>query len=333
MPSSRSCALLLAVLPLLATACDLTKPKVPGAEQRVAARQKAEARRLRQACGSAETYDRLKALAFDQANSLQAGRTRILDRVQANATVRMENPVAVSHDPTLDVTVCRGRLVLDLPPGVEDAFNGARQLKADIEYAAQAAADDSGLVYQMKGAEPVIYRLAALTLPAATGDAALAGTGDPTPPAAAAARTLPVGGFADAAPAPVPAGPAPRPRPVERPIAPPPPRPVERPVPAEPMSRPAEIAGAARPSFDCGRVTGRVLRAICADPSLAALDRRMSSQFYAALASGGPETRAELRSSRDRFLRFRDRCADAACIAQSYRDRMTEIRDLATGER
>lgn len=328
MPASRSSVLLLA-LPLFATGCDWTKPKVPGAEQRVAARQRAEARRLRQACGSAETYDRLKALAFDQANSLQAGRTRILDRVQANATVRMENPVAVSRDETLDVTVCRGRLVLDLPPGVEDAFNGARQLKADIEYSAQAAADGSGLVYQMKGAEPVIYRLAALTLPAAAGGTALASAG--TVPAPAAPAALPAGTDSPAAPVTPRPAPTPLPQPIERPTTPPPPRPVQRVAPVTQPAAPAEAVGTARPSFDCGRVTGRVLRLICADPSLAALDRRMSSQFYAALADGDGGTRTALRASRDRFLRFRDRCPDAACIAQSYRDRMAEIRDIADG--
>jgi len=68
---------------------------------------------------------------------------------------------------------------------------------------------------------------------------------------------------------------------------------------------------------------------VCADPALAAKDRRMSSAFYASLAGGDGETRAALRTSRDRFLRFRNRCTTTTCVAQSYDDRMDEIRDIA----
>ena len=321
-------------------ACDWTKPKVPDAEQRGAQRKQADARRLRQACGSAETYDRLKAFVFDEANRLKAGRTAMLDRVEANTTVRMEDPVAVSRDEQLDVTVCRGRLVLDLPPGVEDAFNGARQLKAEVEYAAQAAADGSGLVYQMKAAEPIIYRLATLTLPAAGTDTAVASTSVPapaspeTPPAAASTDTAVASIASPPRPAPRPE-PASPPRPASRPEPAPPPRarPPRDDPPAprveEPAPLPASRERAEAPSFSCARVTGRVLRTICGDASLSALDRRMSSSFYAALADSDPGTRATLRASRDRFLRYRDRCPTSACIAQTYQDRMAEIRDIA----
>ena len=34
--------------------------------------------------------------------------------------------------------------------------------------------------------------------------------------------------------------------------------------------------------------------------------------------------------TRDRFLAYRDRCPDEACVAEAYRDRMDEIRDIAT---
>jgi hypothetical protein len=341
--SRRARAALAAAVALSIGGCDMTTPKVPGAEQRAAAREQAEARRLKRACASAQTYDRLKALAFDQANGLRAGRTALLERLQASATLRMENPVATSHDEQLDVTVCRGRLVLDLPPGVEDAFSGERQLKAEVEYSAQAAADGSGLVYQMKGAEPIIYRLAALTLPGGGAPVEVAAA-SPAPPSpavveASAPAPAPVPRAEPPAPTPPPRA-EPRPAPPARPAPPPPaesraeprpapPRPVDRPV-AEPRpERPAPVRAAAQPSFNCARVTGRVLRMICSDPSLAAQDRRMSSVFYAALADGDGATRAALRSSRDRFLRFRDRCGSAGCVAQAYQDRIAEIRDIA----
>lgn len=68
---------------------------------------------------------------------------------------------------------------------------------------------------------------------------------------------------------------------------------------------------------------------VCSSGSLAALDRQMSSLFYSALAEGNARIRRELRRSRDRFLAYREGCPDEGCIAQAYRDRMDEIRDIA----
>jgi uncharacterized protein len=70
---------------------------------------------------------------------------------------------------------------------------------------------------------------------------------------------------------------------------------------------------------------------ICSDGSLAALDRQMSSRYYSALAGADPGTRRDLRRSRDRFLSYRERCPNQACVAQAYRDRMDEIRDISAG--
>ena len=322
---------LLAALALSCLAgCDWTEPKTPAADERGAKQKLADAERLRQACGSAQTYERLKALAFDEVDKVRVGGSPILDRIAANTTVRMESPVVKSRDQELDITVCAGHLVMALPPGLRDTFDGRALLEADVEYSAQEAVDGSGLVYQMKGAEPIIYRLAALTLPGAGGRQA---------PAPAASVAQSVGGDTEtptiAAPlsqATAAAGP---PRP---PVAPEPIRPTPQPVPASPpppvreASAPAERAvRTARPSFDCERVRSRVLTTICSDPALAAQDRAMSSRFYAALASGDDRTRAALRGSRDRFLSSRNRCATAACIAQSYDDRMDEIGRIAGG--
>ena len=307
--------------------CDRTEPKTPGAEDQSTARALADARQLKRACGSAATYDRLKALTFDEAGRIQRGTPGLLDRIEANATIRMEDPVATSRNDKLDITVCEGQLVLDLPPGIEDVFDGERRLRAKVQYSAQAAADGSGLVYQMRGAEPIIYRLAALTLP---DTAARSSVAEPDlsarPTTQVAATSLPATTPMRAA------GEAPRAVPV-------PPARLPTAVPTVPQTPKSAPAGAsppvrrapatARPSFDCGSVTSRVLRLVCADPALAASDRRMSSAYYESLASGDGATRAALRTSRDRFLRSRNRCTNEACVAQSYDDRIDEIRAIA----
>lgn len=121
--------------------------------------------RIRKACASEATYDRLKELIFDEAARIGEGDPRRLDPIAAESVVRMEEPLVKSRDETLNVTVCTGRFVLELPPGAENAFDGRNRLTADVEYAAQAAADGSGLVYQIDGAEPIVYRLATVSAP------------------------------------------------------------------------------------------------------------------------------------------------------------------------
>jgi hypothetical protein len=144
--------------------CDWMKKKETPPSQSKAELAAAQRERIRKACASEGTYARLKELVFDEAARIRKSDPRNLDPLAAAAVVRMEDPVVKTRDEALNVTVCSGRFVLELPPGAENAFGGKRRLTADIEYAAQAAADGSGLVYQMDGAEPIVYRLATVGL-------------------------------------------------------------------------------------------------------------------------------------------------------------------------
>ena len=269
------------------------------------------------ACASQQTYDRLKELAFDEAARIRGDGAPQLDAIADAALVRMEDPVVRERDEELGVTTCSGRFILELPPGSEDAFNGERRLTAEVEYAAQTAADGSGLVYQMQGAEPLIYRLATVG-----GLARPQARPVPVPAPSAPVADREVAGPAAPAPAPAPeAAPRRASEAAERPAAP-----AARPAPERPA------AASASPSFNCRQGLGRSERMVCASGALSALDRRMSSMFYSALAGATPQVRANLRRSRDRFLAFRNRCGTEQCVAQAYRDRMDEIQDLSRGQ-
>lgn len=294
---------------IAAPACKKLEPRaeVEAREEK----QETKARRLQEACASQASYERLKAVAFDQARDMRGGEAALLDRLAANTVVRMEEPVVKSRDEVLNVTVCTGTMVIDLPPGVEKAFDGARRLEAKVEYAAQAAADGSGLVYSLEGAEPIITRLAAFGSTSG-GDTQLA-------------QAEPQGTPQPGAPAPVPApvaAPAPAATPAPPPVA----------APAPPPAPPVRSAGTAQPSFNCRYARSRSERMVCSDPQLARSDRAMSSMFYQALASGDGDVRRELRRTRDRFLAARDRCPTPACVAASYDRRMDEIEAIAAGE-
>lgn len=280
--------------------CDWMFPNtdpVPTASE--TARDQARAKRFQAACGSRETYDRLKQVVFDEAIRQGVRDAANLDLLASHAEVRMEDPVVKSRDEAMDVTVCTGRFILELPPGAERGFGGDRRLAANIEYSAQAAADGSGFVYQIKGAEGMVRRLAAFDLkgqsyrpPVAAAD-----------PAAQSAHT-------------------------ELPDLPPPPARDAPPPPPAATPAPSTRA-AAQPSFNCRYARSASEKMVCGSGELAALDREMSALFYAALESVGTAQRAELRRTRDRFLVNRERCDSEACVAQAYRDRMGEIRAIA----
>ena len=57
----------------------------------------------------------------------------------------------------------------------------------------------------------------------------------------------------------------------------------------------------------------------------------MAAQFYRAMSDADAEQRANLQRTRDAFLAYRDRCPNNACIAETYRGRMREIRDIMLG--
>jgi hypothetical protein len=282
------------------------------------------------ACASNATYARLKEVAFEEAVRLRNADPANLDTLAAHSVVRMENPVVMSRDEELNVTVCSGRFILELPPGAEAAFGGQRRLTADIEYAAQAAADGSGLVYEIRGAEPVIQKLAAFNLrgqrfqqPGASID----NTQFAEAPATPAAPPTPEPAVAvPPAPAPAPAPPPPtRPAPTSQPKAP-----KALPRAAEPA--PARVTASARPSFNCRHARSRSEQMVCSSSRLAAKDRAMSSLFYSALTDADRRTRSELRRTRDRFLTYRERCGSEACVAEAYDGRMDEIRDIMAGD-
>lgn len=299
------------------------KLETSAARDAKAARNEADEKRIRQACASQASYERLKALAFEKAGEVRAGRTQMLEQLRAATVVRMEDPVVKSRDDALNVTVCKGRMVIDLPPGAEDAFNGERRLVADVEFAAQAAADGSGMVYQLDGAEPIIYRLAAIDM---KGGNALPAAVETPETQVAQAASAPMPPPAARAPAPPPPAPKATPRPVpERPAAP---RRERREVAEQERPRPA----LARPSFNCRSARTRTELMVCGDERLAARDREMASIYYRAVAEADPETRAILRGTRDRFLARRERCGGPGCVARSYEDRIDEIDRIMSGE-
>ena len=251
-------------------------------------------------CASQATYDRIKTELFRQAAQMRQNDQAAFDRIAAYASVRMAQPVLRAQDRELGTIRCAGRLSLDLPPNVA-VVGGRRTLSADIDYVLQPAADGSGDVVMLEGVDSIVIPLATL-----------AGDGSAPPPPVEPASSQPASPSDDLM--------------------------VDEPQQPDTNARPPAVeerapapSASARPSFNCRYARTRGEIAVCSDGGLAALDRQMAAQFYRAISAASPRQRQLLRSTRDEFLRFRDRCTNNGCIAETYRGRMREIQDIMRG--
>jgi len=261
-------------------------------------------------CGSQGTYDLMKRELFRRAAQVRGSDAGVFDRLGAYTTIRVQDPVAKRQDEEVGTLVCSGQVALDLPPGL-GVVGGRRTLTAAVDYSVTPAADGSGNVLTLEGADPIVVPLATL---ARTGD----GASPPQAPEAADSSQATENSGLTPAPAPAaPAAPqpAPQPAPLARPAAPEPSQP--------------QATATARPSFNCANARTRGELAVCRDSGLASLDRQMAGIYVSTLRDAPPQQRALLQRTRDRFLGYRDQCGSDACVAGAYRDRIREIRDIA----
>lgn len=245
-------------------------------------------------CASKATYDLMKHDLFRRAAQLRGSDQAAYDRISASASLRMENPVMESEDSSTGAVNCSGSLSLDLPPGIA-AVGGRRSLSANIDYTIQPAADGSGSVVLLRNADSIIAPLATLgrvSQPAA--EPALPETSDESN-----AFEQPEPDVSQSESANQPVGP--------------------------------KTSYPGRPSFDCADASSKSEIAVCSDSGLSALDVNMAKEYRRALSSASPEEQALLRRTRDRFLAYRDRCPNRACIGDAYVGRMREIRDIMEG--
>lgn len=94
-------------------------------------------------------------------------------------------------------------------------------------------------------------------------------------------------------------------------------------------------ANGTQPSFDCAKAISNAEELVCAEARLAALDRRLSAHYAAAvdklgaLDSGTKEALAALRATQRGWIKGRDECWKSvdlrACVKASYLQREAEL--------
>ncbi|MCY7398410.1 MAG: hypothetical protein LH466_06180 [Sphingomonas bacterium] len=249
-------------------------------------------------CTALTTHDEIKRQLFARAAEIRGSNGDNYQRIAGYALIQIDGGAPVSANAAGALVDCRGQATLRLPNGLKVA-GGRTTLGGDIGYSVGAGPRGTVTLGQ---SDSIAIPLATLTQNRASASAAAPSPAPVDFPSQSAARE-----------------PVPEPATV----------PVERPRPS--ALPPETSSNSARPSFDCrrGRTSGE--RAVCDSPSLAALDREMAAQYRSAAANGGPGERRLLAQTRDRFLTYRDRCNNDACIANTYRGRMREIDDIAAG--
>jgi uncharacterized protein YecT (DUF1311 family) len=251
-------------------------------------------------CSSKATYDLIKRELFRRAAQLRGSDQAAFDQLSAYATLRMENPVLESENSESGTINCSGSLSIDLPPGIA-VVGGRRTLSTNIDYTLQSATDGSGDVVLLRNADAIVTPLATLARVAQAAPEPEPAT-DPLAPLGPGEEPLPLGDGVT----------------------------IVRPEPAQPGNE-NEPRASARPSFNCGAARTRGEIAVCSDPALASLDRQMAAQFGAAMSGADSSERALLQRTRGRFLAYRDSCRSDGCIAEAYRGRIREIRDIMEG--
>ncbi|HUE80438.1 MAG TPA: DnaJ domain-containing protein [Sphingomicrobium sp.] len=131
------------------------------------------------------------------------------------------------------------------------------------------------------------------------------------------------------------------PREIDRPRPKPKPAPLPQPTiraaaaPAVPKVKAAKavapLATEATPSFSCSiaRTSGEI--AVCGSARLATLDRHQALLYNQSWGLADEAKRAQLLSSRERFIARRDSCRSDACARGAYLDLMREVSDIMTG--
>ncbi|UUR08642.1 lysozyme inhibitor LprI family protein [Sphingomonas glaciei] len=279
-----------------------------GTDEETAAAADPEAR-----CAAPATYDLIKRELFRQAAVTRGSNQAAFDQLSGYSALRVTKPVLREQDAGLERVSCTADVALDLPPGVQ-VVGGRRTLTASLGYNLQPAADSSGDVVTLTGAEGITVPLATLARIGAAAPATTDSTQPAIEPVSPGGNVPPVGPINPAPP------PAEAPRPVEA-------APERSPPPPAVVPPTASV----RPSFNCARARTRGEIAVCNSSELAALDRQMATFYGTAYRGADRDAKALLERTRSRFLTYRDRCRNDACVADAYRGRISEIRDIADG--
>jgi hypothetical protein len=112
---------------------------------------------IERACTSQTIATLVKDQVFTTAIERSKDNKDALDSLRQSLTGRIENALFQGHDPSMRRTECAGKLILNLPPNVQGAFQKKDFLIADVTFGVQPSKD--GAAVDVAGADPIINAL------------------------------------------------------------------------------------------------------------------------------------------------------------------------------
>jgi hypothetical protein len=112
---------------------------------------------IERACTSQTIATLVKDKVFTTAIERSKDNKDALDSLRQGLTGRIEKALFQGHDPSMRRTECAGKLVLNLPPNVQRAFEKKDFLVADVTFGVQPSKE--GAVVDVAGADAIISAL------------------------------------------------------------------------------------------------------------------------------------------------------------------------------
>ncbi len=118
-----------------------------------------------QTCADAQTIEQVKAIIFDNARKLASSATKLaIPELAKQSVVKISLPLLDEYNKDTKKVSCSGRVEITFPDGAASALGGASQTSLDIKYTAQPAADGSGTVFTVYGADDLLQGIASADL-------------------------------------------------------------------------------------------------------------------------------------------------------------------------
>lgn len=115
-------------------------------------------------CADAETFTNIKSIIFDNAANADDPEDKlIVPELATQSEFTVSRPVVDELDKAIGRTTCSGRAEITFPTTATTVI-GASTAAAEIRFSVQGAADGSGVVYTVFGAEDLIGGIAAADL-------------------------------------------------------------------------------------------------------------------------------------------------------------------------
>ena len=112
-------------------------------------------------CAVPSVYESMKTIIFDNVDGANNENPLKINDWKKSLIISVEMPRLSGYDKVLKKTSCSGRIVFAIPQEERKYFNGDSELKGDVTYTIQPAADKNGDIISLDGFEFLVNDIVA----------------------------------------------------------------------------------------------------------------------------------------------------------------------------